>query len=189
MARLLTTTADLVRHSMNIEVSVAIDADDEGLVALADQNQLQQVLVNLSLNARDAMPPGATQPLEFRLRFIACSSVNCPHFRRTCRPAIMWFSTSRTAGPACPPTCSPGSSTRSSRPRTSARGPAWACPSPPASCTAIKDCSRSSPTSARDVREHLSAAARRTGDVTALISGTHVLEPEATPPADPGRGR
>jgi CheY-like chemotaxis protein len=68
MARLLTTTADLVRHSMNVEVSVDIDPADEGLVALADQNQLQQVLVNLCLNSRDAMPPGATQPLEFRLR-------------------------------------------------------------------------------------------------------------------------
>ncbi|MCI0683982.1 MAG: response regulator [Gemmataceae bacterium] len=68
MASLLTSTADLVRHSLNIEVTVAIDPADEGLVALADANQLQQVLVNLSLNARDAAGPGAAKPLEFRLR-------------------------------------------------------------------------------------------------------------------------
>ncbi len=69
MARLLQNTADLVRHTLRLEVSLEVQADGpdgEPLSALADGNQLQQVLVNLALNARDAM----NQPtaVAFRLR-------------------------------------------------------------------------------------------------------------------------
>jgi PAS domain S-box-containing protein len=65
---LLRATADLVRHSLSLEVALDIEPADRPLEALADANQLQQVLVNLSLNARDAMPPQAMRPIEFRLR-------------------------------------------------------------------------------------------------------------------------
>jgi PAS domain S-box-containing protein len=68
MEKLVRTTADLVQHSLNIEVALEIEAAEPPLEALADANQLQQVLVNLSLNARDAMPQPAPQPLEIRLR-------------------------------------------------------------------------------------------------------------------------
>jgi len=72
MEQLLTTTASLVKHTLNLDVSIeAIDAmvDGEPLVALADANQLQQVLVNLALNARDASPKSAAPtPVVFRLR-------------------------------------------------------------------------------------------------------------------------
>jgi two-component system cell cycle sensor histidine kinase/response regulator CckA len=68
MAVLLSSTAKLVQHSLNIEVRLDVPLGAEQLEALADANQLQQVLVNLSLNARDAMPQAAPPPLEFRLR-------------------------------------------------------------------------------------------------------------------------
>ena len=67
MDKLLQSTADLVRHSLNLEVTLDIAPSDEPLLAQADANQLQQVLVNLSLNSRDATPHPAPRPLEFRL--------------------------------------------------------------------------------------------------------------------------
>jgi two-component system, cell cycle sensor histidine kinase and response regulator CckA len=73
MAKLLRSTADLVRHSLNVEVTVDIATEAESLLAFADANQLQQVLINLSLNARDSMPQPAPQPLEFRLRHLYAS--------------------------------------------------------------------------------------------------------------------
>jgi PAS domain S-box-containing protein len=69
MEKLVRSTADLVRHTLRLEVDLQVQAeadDGEPLTALADANQLQQVLVNLALNARDAMT--RPEPVVFRLR-------------------------------------------------------------------------------------------------------------------------
>lgn len=68
MERLLESTAQLVQHTLNVEVTLDIDADAAPLMALADSNQLQQVLVNLALNARDATPRPTITPIAFRLK-------------------------------------------------------------------------------------------------------------------------
>ena len=68
-------TAELVSRTLHQEVGVEIEADapDAPLVVEADANQLQQALVNLALNARDALnadansAPDSPQIL-FRLR-------------------------------------------------------------------------------------------------------------------------
>ena len=56
MADLVRSTADLATRTLMIEVGVEINSPDEGpaLVVEADANQLQQALINLALNARDA---------------------------------------------------------------------------------------------------------------------------------------
>jgi PAS domain S-box-containing protein len=68
MADLVRSTVDLVKHSLHHEVRLELEesADAPSLLALADPNQLQQVLVNLALNARDALQDSS--PIAFRLR-------------------------------------------------------------------------------------------------------------------------
>jgi PAS domain S-box-containing protein len=71
VAKLLTATADLVRRSLNIDVQLDLQEPrrpDTPWMALADSNQLQQVLVNLCVNARDAMARRPAAPIVMRLR-------------------------------------------------------------------------------------------------------------------------
>ncbi len=61
VADLLRNTAELVTRTLHQEVTLAIDTDTERGLVEADANQLQQALVNLALNARDALRDGGTK--------------------------------------------------------------------------------------------------------------------------------
>src|SRR5262249_44300929 len=58
MPELVRTTADLVTRTLQLEVTLDVQecaADGSPLIVEADANQLQQALINLALNARDAL--------------------------------------------------------------------------------------------------------------------------------------
>ena len=88
IARMLTSTVDLVRRSLNIEVALDVPDPREGAapwLALADVNQLQQVLINLCVNARDALAGRPTVPVVIRLRQRVLTS-ELAAFPQTVRP-------------------------------------------------------------------------------------------------------
>lgn len=71
MVDLVRNTAELVGRTLHQQVVVDLPRDDResrALIVEADANQLQQALVNLALNARDALPPDAASSIVFRLR-------------------------------------------------------------------------------------------------------------------------
>ncbi len=58
IAALVGGMADLVASTSGPQTRVAMDVADDLPAALADQNQLEMAILNLSVNARDAMPDG-----------------------------------------------------------------------------------------------------------------------------------
>ena len=52
--------ADLISSTTGPQIAVAVNAPDDLPYACADPNQLEMALLNLSVNARDAMPAGGT---------------------------------------------------------------------------------------------------------------------------------
>jgi PAS domain S-box-containing protein len=56
----------LLGRLLSEDIALVIDLDDEGATALADPNQIEQVLINLATNAHDAMPGGGTLRISTR---------------------------------------------------------------------------------------------------------------------------
>jgi PAS domain S-box-containing protein len=66
MGELVTNTANLLKRLLPEDVDLKLDLREPHAVALVDVAQIDQVLMNLATNARDAMPHGGT--LTIRLR-------------------------------------------------------------------------------------------------------------------------
>ncbi len=60
LGQLVKSMADLVSSTSGPQIRVAVDVADDLPPANADPNQLEMALLNLSVNARDAMPDGGT---------------------------------------------------------------------------------------------------------------------------------
>jgi len=55
---MLESLADMLRRTIDQRIRIEVDAPDERLDVLADPGQLESALLNIAINARDAMPEG-----------------------------------------------------------------------------------------------------------------------------------
>jgi nitrogen-specific signal transduction histidine kinase/CheY-like chemotaxis protein len=79
VTKLVKNMAELISSTTGPQIRVVVDAGDDLPPAKADPNQLEMALLNLAVNARDAMPEGGT------LR-ISASAVIIPVAERSVRP-------------------------------------------------------------------------------------------------------
>lgn len=64
LATVVRETSELLRRVISEKIGLATSAPGEGSRVRMDRAQLEQVLLNLALNARDAMPDGGTLTIE-----------------------------------------------------------------------------------------------------------------------------
>ena len=68
---LLNSLADMLRRTLDQHIRIEVDAPRAVLPVLADPGQLESALLNIAINARDAMPEGGT----LRFRAEACNAL------------------------------------------------------------------------------------------------------------------
>ncbi|MDQ0466488.1 signal transduction histidine kinase/CheY-like chemotaxis protein [Caulobacter ginsengisoli] len=71
VAALIGGMAQLIASTSGPQIKVRVEAEDDLPPALADANQLEMALLNLSVNARDAMPDGGALTLSLALDTVA----------------------------------------------------------------------------------------------------------------------
>ena len=64
VSQVLGSLADLLRRTLDQRIGIEVEASDDALAVLVDPGQLESALLNIAINARDAMPHGGL--LKFR---------------------------------------------------------------------------------------------------------------------------
>ena len=77
--RLLAGMSDLLTRTITEAVAIAIDAPDDVWTIEADPHQLENAILNLAVNARDALPQGGSLTIEARNRQIASAQGDEAH--------------------------------------------------------------------------------------------------------------
>ena len=67
LCRLIDELATLMRRTLSATIDLRTDVPDDLPPAMVDPNQLQNAILNLAFNARDAMPGGGSLLLEARM--------------------------------------------------------------------------------------------------------------------------
>jgi len=58
--RVIANLSDILRHTIGGDIRITTDLGASGAHAMCDENQLENAILNLAINARDAMPDGGT---------------------------------------------------------------------------------------------------------------------------------
>ena len=159
---------DLIRLLLGEKVELVTKPLARPPAVVADPGQVEQVLINLAINARDAMPDGGT---------LTISTYNADVGEQDAReheasPAATSSSRSRTPARGWTERRSRGSSSHSSPPRAPARARASASPRPTASRGRAEDSSRRA----------ASRAGERRSTSTSLWPSPKSPQPRCLPP-------
>lgn len=73
LRQVVTEVSELVRRLVGERIQVDAALTGDGVAIVADRGQLEQVLINLAVNARDAMPDGGTLSLSVYTKTIAAA--------------------------------------------------------------------------------------------------------------------
>lgn len=65
--RVIASMSDLLRRTMGEAITISVEAPVDSLMAMTDEHQLESAILNLAINARDAMPNGGALSIAARL--------------------------------------------------------------------------------------------------------------------------
>ena len=147
VARLATDMGELLRHALGERVELEFVVADDAWNARIDPGQLENAILNLALNARDAMPDGGTVRIEVSnatldRRYAALHPEVTPG-------AYVLIAVDRYRHGHAGRTWSPRPSIRSSRPSSRVAERGWASAWSTASCASPTAISASTARSAR----------------------------------------